>query len=597
MNEGILKERELGARCILRCYKARWGGKDVLVEEGEARRIKPLLKDVVQKFGVWQNLSHPHLLKFLGVQEVEQRIYFIYEWKEGQPLNMVLKGNRPLEVTQALSLATQIAEVLNYLHQNGISSGYVSPASFLVSSDGSEIYLMDWVGETVVKKAIVRAGGDLPDRCFHYAAPEVFSAREPIPASDWFSIACLFFQFLTGVHPFSDQFGRPSLDAMVRGDLLARDLLEELPGGIRFLIQPIISFEISQRTISPQEWIGAVKVLQAEFASRRRPALLPKTSHFRLASFIVLLGMAGFTIFIILRILLTFFPQFTKGLVVVPDLSGMDEVSAMGKLAPLSLILQIQAQEFSNEMPKGKILHQNPPPGKRVAKNSKVSVTISRGRAVTRMPQVTDLNLQEARKKLENLGLKINIRYAYSDMPKDWVLQQYPSPGTELRVDSEVVLTLSTGGEEVLIPVPDVVGLAVDTAVEKLLQAGFEVTGITLIHRQRLEGDRVLEQNPMRDSLAPIGSPILLKAERAMNSWGSFVLVLPIPSSTEFKRLILYLKDFEMENILEDRRVKGGFTLVKQVSFRSDNAELRAEWDSKILRKIVFVKEETNQRP
>ncbi|MHA2610079.1 MAG: PASTA domain-containing protein [bacterium JZ-2024 1] len=596
MNEDLLKLHELGGRIFLKCYKARWHGNDVLVEEGEAKQIHPLLRNWEQKLAQWRSLSHPNLMRLLAVEEKDWRIYFIYEWKEGSSLASVMKGNQPLEATQALSLATQMAEVMNYLHEKGVVHGFLSPNSFQVRPDGAEIYLMDWVGETLVKKGILAMGGNLPDRCYHYSAPEVYSGREPLPLSDWFSLGCLFFQLLTGVHPYSDRFGRPSLEAILQGNLLAQDLLEELPGGLRFILQPLLSAEISHRNVHPLEWIGSARALQAEFASRKKRVITRKSPLWRFASALILFLMIGFSAFFLLRFLLFFFPQFTRGLVVTPDLTGLDEVSARGKLAPLQLILEIEQEEFHNEVPKGKIIRQDPPPGKRIPKNSSISVVLSKGRSLTRMPQVTDLDLEEARKKLESLGLKVQIRYAISDMPKDWVIHQYPPPGAEIRVDSQVMLTVSTGGEQILIPVPDVVGMNMEDAIEKLTSSGLEPRDILIIHRKNIEGDRVIQQNPPKDTLSPFGSDVSLTVERSLKLWGSFTLSLSFPTSTEPKRFILYLQELGIEQVLEDRKIKGPLTLIKQISFQSE-ATLRAEWDMKILRKITFTrKSEDSER-
>ncbi|MFN4182837.1 MAG: protein kinase domain-containing protein, partial [bacterium] len=384
MNEELLKIQELGGRVFLKCYKARWHGKDVLVEEGEKDRIKPLLRNIQQKLAQWQNLSHPNLLRLLAVEENDWRIYFIYEWKEGASLASLMRENQPLEATQALSLATQIAEVIHYLHENGVVHGFLSPNSFLVHRDSMEIYLMDWVGETLVKKGILAGGGSLLDRCYHYSAPEVYSGREPLPLSDWFSLGCLLFQLLTGVHPYSDQFGRPSLEAMRQGNLLAQDLMNKLSGGLQFILQPLLSAEISQRNLQPMEWIGSVRALQAEFASTKKKVIPGKSPLSRFGSTLIIIGMIGLSLFFLGRLLFWFFPQFTRGLTVVPDLTGLDEVSARGKLASLQLILEIQKEEFSNEVPKGKIIKQEPPPGKRIPKNSTIFVVLSKGRLLTR---------------------------------------------------------------------------------------------------------------------------------------------------------------------------------------------------------------------
>ena len=96
------------------------------------------------------------------------------------------------------------------------------------------------------------------------------------------------------------------------------------------------------------------------------------------------------------------------------------------------------------------------------------------GRLVT-VPELVGLSDQEARSRLEEVGLEHGVRSAVShpDAPEGAVLAQSPIPGQQVRPGAPVVVTLSRGPE--VHSIPDVSGLSARQASIVLDRLGFRV--------------------------------------------------------------------------------------------------------------------------
>lgn len=96
----------------------------------------------------------------------------------------------------------------------------------------------------------------------------------------------------------------------------------------------------------------------------------------------------------------------------------------------------------------------------------------------TRTPAVLNLARAEAEKQLRAAGLKVEVVEAFdAATPKGEVSGTDPGPGTRIRDDGTVTITVSRGPEQV--KVPDVVGRSLGRAREELTSAGLTAGRVT----------------------------------------------------------------------------------------------------------------------
>ncbi|KAJ7794346.1 kinase-like domain-containing protein, partial [Mycena olivaceomarginata] len=79
----------------------------------------------VQQFGrealIWQQLSHPNVLPFLGLYTLDGRLCLVSPWMENGHLQQYLKKAR--SDIDRLSLIMDVALGLEYLHANNVVHG------------------------------------------------------------------------------------------------------------------------------------------------------------------------------------------------------------------------------------------------------------------------------------------------------------------------------------------------------------------------------------------------------------------------------------------------------------------------------------------
>ena len=146
--------------------------------------------------------------------------------------------------------------------------------------------------------------------------------------------------------------------------------------------------------------------------------------------------------------------------VAVPDLIGLTPSQAQARLQDKGLRLKEREPRWDPSVPAGQIVWQNPSARshvkpnrtvyvapKQVAQGTQVELIVSTGppRAYVKIPRVTELKLDEARRVLLSLGLQPNnIRYEFSTAYEpNVVIRQEPKSGTQIKRGSPVLLIVS----------------------------------------------------------------------------------------------------------------------------------------------------------
>ena len=131
----------------------------------------------------------------------------------------------------------------------------------------------------------------------------------------------------------------------------------------------------------------------------------------------------------------------------VPDLHNRPLRQAQLWIAQADLTIGKITETSSSEIKEGNIIDHKPVAGEKVAKETPIDLIVSTGppRALVKMPRVTELKLDEARRLLLSLGLQPNnIRYEFSTAYEpDIVIRQEPASGTPIKRGSPVLLIVS----------------------------------------------------------------------------------------------------------------------------------------------------------
>ena len=92
--------------------------------------------------------------------------------------------------------------------------------------------------------------------------------------------------------------------------------------------------------------------------------------------------------------------------ITVPDLTGLTDDEVEDVTSSRRLRFEVIDSVFSNEMPRGTVIKQNPGANSRVKKNRKIFLTMNAvNQEMVPMPQLVGLSFRQARLAMQNTGL------------------------------------------------------------------------------------------------------------------------------------------------------------------------------------------------
>jgi serine/threonine-protein kinase len=202
----------------------------------------------------------------------------------------------------------------------------------------------------------------------------------------------------------------------------------------------------------------------------------------------------------------TIFVSSGKPMTTVPDVRGRSRDDAAAMLARAGL--EPNVREIASEKEINTVIAQDPAPGERVARGSRVRINVSKGPAQVPVPPVVGKPFEQASSELQGRGFAVARRDVDSNQPAGTVIAQDPAANTFANKGSTVRLSVSKGPKTQ--PVPAVEGLGQDDAIAALEDAGFQVE----VTEQEVDDPNlenlVLSQDPPAGTQAKPGSTVTL---------------------------------------------------------------------------------------
>jgi len=195
--------------------------------------------------------------------------------------------------------------------------------------------------------------------------------------------------------------------------------------------------------------------------------------------------------------------------ITVPSVVGMSEQEAQSALTPLFLKERVATQEYSEDVPKGKIISSDPAGGGHLNKNGLVLLTISKGAERIAVPSLVGLSVDAATAALTNLHLKVGSSTQSYDgtVPVGFISATDPVAGASVRPNSIVNLVISKGVQQ--LPLTSYVGKSADQASSELTSAGFSVNS-SFGYSDTVAPGYVISQSPDGTTPAPAGTVVNL---------------------------------------------------------------------------------------
>jgi TolB-like protein len=155
-------------------------------------------------------LQHPHVLSVYDSGDAGGQLWFTMPYVEGETLRQRLQREGQLPIDDALRIARETADALDYAHQQGIVHRDIKPENILLTTRHA------LVADFGIARALGSAASEGSSREQRltetgmsigtpaYMSPEQASAdREVGPRSDVYSLGCVLYEMLAGEPPFT----------------------------------------------------------------------------------------------------------------------------------------------------------------------------------------------------------------------------------------------------------------------------------------------------------------------------------------------------------------------------------------------------------
>ena len=206
----------------------------------------------------------------------------------------------------------------------------------------------------------------------------------------------------------------------------------------------------------------------------------------------------------------------------VPNFIGltMDQTVKLAKKSRLRY--QVIDSIYTTIVPRGCVAEQNPKPGFKVKKWRNVVLTINAFHPeMAAMPNLIDLPKRQAILLAESSGLEIGLLKYRPDLSIDVVIDQQfngknINAGDSLQKGSVIDLVLGKGLSNQRTPVPNLLGMRLDPAKDKILSSSLNLGTFEYDNTIRKEADTihafVYKQNPefKHDATLQLGYPVYL---------------------------------------------------------------------------------------
>lgn len=147
------------------------------------------------------SLNHPGIVTVYELDEDEAATYIVMEFVPGRSLRDRMIDAVTMDTGRKLSLLKQMAEALDFAHQNGIVHRDIKPANILVT-DAGVAKIADFGVAKIMHQNSMSATGTAVGTP-SYMSPEQIMATGVDGRSDQFSLAVIAYELLTGKQPFA----------------------------------------------------------------------------------------------------------------------------------------------------------------------------------------------------------------------------------------------------------------------------------------------------------------------------------------------------------------------------------------------------------
>lgn len=181
------------------------------------KRLLPELADnrkaqlaLAREFFTLRQLMHPGVVRVFDLHREHWGVCFSMELLEGASAHSTLGEHRSGLGQSGIVAGRKIFDILNYLHEHGVTHGDVKPSNIVLEQDGRLVLLDFNIAQFNARQGLARAAMPrglekpllFPAYSRLHSSPQMLSGAPPSPSCDVFSASCTVYELLSGEHPF-----------------------------------------------------------------------------------------------------------------------------------------------------------------------------------------------------------------------------------------------------------------------------------------------------------------------------------------------------------------------------------------------------------
>ncbi|MDJ1155537.1 Stk1 family PASTA domain-containing Ser/Thr kinase [Macrococcus caseolyticus] len=465
-------------------------------------------------------LSHPNIVKVLDVDEDERHYYLVMEYIEGPTLHEYIQQHGPLSPEEAVFFTKQILRGIEHAHSYRIVHRDIKPQNILMT-DNKELKISDFgIARALSETAMTQTNHIMGS--VHYLSPEQAKGIRTDESSDIYSIGIVLFEMLTGHLPFEGEsavgIAIKHIQEMIPS---VREENSAIPQSLENVVNKATMKDKLRRYRTTQEMYEDLttaldasrttedKVAEIDDKTKMIPIVkdssknasaeessIPKEQYVEKP-----VNKKRWLLWLIPLILMltlstvVYATLFKVYKVTVPELNGKSLTQATQILDDNNLRKGEVSYTFTNEDEKNQVVDTNPLAGNKVEAHSKIDLKISKGAKTFTVGDYVGENIKDVKKELEKQQFKrIKLKETFDTASSGEILKQSVTAGTKvIPEDTEIVLTVSKGTEQVY--VPDFTGQPYDIAKKELESLGFIVNVARSTSSESIPKGRIISQD------------------------------------------------------------------------------------------------------
>jgi len=513
-------------------------------------------------------VNHPNLVNVFDQGVDGDFDYLVMELVEGKTLREILAKFGKIEGNRALDVIAAVLAGLSALHRAGVIHRDVKPENIILANDG-RIKVTDF---GLARPASKAPSADAPLLgTVAYISPEALRGQSVGARSDLYAVGIVLFELLTGEQPFNGEDSRAvarmhlqervpapsSLNPGVSKEVDALVLKATSPSAdSRFDSASSMLNEVKRsagagsgpnqtRVISNETELidNRTELISAGELAEADPE--PKRDR-RFRNWLVLTLSAA-----LLGLGLGWWFGVGPGAVItVPNLVSMtaSEVASATELLPI----QIKTVDENSDAPIGSVTRTDPASGSLILRDGTLTVYLSIGPKLNKVPELKGKNLIEATAALRAANFWVgSTSQAFSEQPLGAIYDYTGSDGSVIEDGSSIDLKISLG------PLPAVQGIALDVAKTLITAVGLKVGTVDYAYSDTYAKGQVISLVPKTADIAKGGTVDLTVSK------GSDLVVMPQVVGETISASKLALEQLGLKVIVDTNALSSRWGIVK----------------------------------